>query len=96
VRVLLESGKVDADLKDNRYGQTPLSWAAGGGHEAVVRVLLESGKVDADLKDNKYGQTPLSWAAEGGHEAVVRVLLESRKQTRTHMQVLPWAPKINR
>jgi ankyrin repeat protein len=36
---LLATGKVDADSKDTRYGQTPLSWAAEKGHETVVKLL---------------------------------------------------------
>jgi ankyrin repeat protein len=60
------------DSKDS-YGRTPLTWAAKGGHEAVVKLLLETGKVDVNSKDMN-GQTPLSWAAEGGHEAVVKLL----------------------
>ena len=51
VKLLLETGKVDVDSKD-QYGRTPLSWAAENGHEAVVKLLLETGKVDADSKDN--------------------------------------------
>jgi ankyrin repeat protein len=57
VSSLLESDKVDVDLKDP-YGRTPLSWAARNGHEAVVKLLLDTGKVDVDLKD-PYGWTPL-------------------------------------
>jgi ankyrin repeat domain-containing protein 50 len=45
VRLLLDSGKVDANCKDG-YGYTPLSLAAENRHEAVVRLLLDSGKVD--------------------------------------------------
>ena len=63
------------DFQDS-YGRTPLSWAAGRGHEAVVKLLLETDKVDVDSKDS-YGQTPLSWAAERGHEAVAKLLQRS-------------------
>ena len=72
VKLLLETGKVNADSKDGS-GWTPLWWAAENGHEAVVKLLLEAGKVDADSKD-RYGRTPLWWAAEKGHEAVVKLL----------------------
>src|SRR5436305_11259860 len=65
------------DLKDG-YGRTPLSWAAGEGHEAVMKLLLEKG---AQLEaKSRYGQTPLSWAAGEGHEAVVKLLLEKSAQ----------------
>lgn len=46
---LVHADKVDADSKD-KYGRTPLSWAATTGHETVVKVLLEAGKIDADSK----------------------------------------------
>jgi ankyrin repeat protein len=47
VKLLLESGKVDVDSRDNQK-QTPLSLAAQNGHEAVVKLLLDTGKVDVD------------------------------------------------
>jgi ankyrin repeat protein len=50
-----------------------VSWAAHGGHEAVVRLLIERDDVDADLKNNS-GRTPLWWAAIGKYEAVVKPL----------------------
>jgi ankyrin repeat protein len=53
---LLKSGMA-ADSKDS-YGRTPLSWAAGNGHEAVVKLLLAKDGVDVDSKDS-YSQTPL-------------------------------------
>jgi ankyrin repeat domain-containing protein 50 len=69
VKLLLDTGKVDVDSKDSRFGfgQTPLLWAAGNGHEAVVKLLLNTGKVDVDLKSSN-GWTPLSLAALNGHE----------------------------
>jgi ankyrin repeat protein len=72
VKLLLSTGNVDVDSKDNS-GQTPLSWAAKRGNKAVVKLLLATGDVDIDLKDNS-GQTPLSWAAERGHKAIVKLL----------------------
>jgi len=76
VKLLLKTGKVDVDSKNNN-GRTPLSWAAENGHEAVVKLLLETGKVDVDSKNDYYGRTPLSWAAENGHEAMVKLLQSS-------------------
>jgi ankyrin repeat domain-containing protein 50 len=79
---LLEQDSISVDLqnevnsKDNEYSQTPLSWAAEKGHEAVVKLLLATGKADVDSKDRD-GQTPLSWAAQKGHEAVVKLLQSS-------------------
>jgi ankyrin repeat protein len=46
---------ISADSKD-AYGQTPLAWAAGNGHETVVELLLARDGVDLDSKDS-YGQT---------------------------------------
>lgn len=70
-KLLLAIGKADIDKKDNS-GRTPLSWAVGGGHEAVVELLLDKG-AHVKLKD-KYGRTPLSYAAANGHEAVAKLL----------------------
>ena len=44
VKLLLSTGKVDVDAKDDLYRQTPLWQAAGKGHEAIVK-LLEIGNV---------------------------------------------------
>jgi ankyrin repeat protein len=38
VKLLLDTGKADADLKDID-GQTPLLWATKKGHKAVVELL---------------------------------------------------------
>jgi ankyrin repeat protein len=68
----------DVKLNETKSsGETPLSWAAKGGREAVVKLLLETGKVDVNKTDLYKERTALSYAAEGGHEAVVRLLLET-------------------
>jgi ankyrin repeat protein len=59
----------------NASCQTPLSWAAEKGHEAVVKLLLDEAGVEPNSKDT-YGRTPLWWAAEKGHEALVKLLLD--------------------
>ena len=42
VKLLVEK-EADMESKDNN-GQTPLSRAAGSGHEALVKLLLEKGR----------------------------------------------------
>jgi tRNA A37 threonylcarbamoyladenosine biosynthesis protein TsaE len=71
--VLLTVG-ADVNAKD-KWGQTPLSWAAENGHEAVVKLLLEKG-VELETEDKYGGRTPLLWAAENRLEAVVKLLVE--------------------
>ena len=53
---------------------TPLLWAAGKGHEAIVKLLLDKG---ADFEsEDWYAWTPLSYAIEYGHAATVKLLLD--------------------
>ena len=71
--------KGGADVRGrDKVGQTPLSWAAANGCEAVVKLLLESGTVEVGSRGD-IGRTPLLYAAEGGHETVVKLLLETGK-----------------
>jgi ankyrin repeat protein len=41
VKLLLETGKVDADLKDIN-DRTPLLWATENGHGAVIKLLQKA------------------------------------------------------
>lgn len=41
VKILLDTGTIDVDVEDTEYGLTPLWWAAGNGHDAVVKVDVE-------------------------------------------------------
>lgn len=77
IRLLLNTGKVDADSKDGD-GQTPLLWASQNGHEVVVKPLLDIGKINANFKD-RYNRTPLYCAARNGNRAVVKLPLNISK-----------------
>ncbi|PON26682.1 hypothetical protein TGAM01_v204183 [Trichoderma gamsii] len=66
--------------KQNPYVQdtnkrTPLFYAAGNGHAAVVRFLLTMKGTYLHAVD-RYGQTILSYAAKRGSEAVVMLLID--------------------
>ena len=56
-------------------GLMPLSWAAKGGHEAVVKMLLEQDDANPNIAD-RHGETPLLISARGGYEGLVKLLLE--------------------
>jgi ankyrin repeat protein len=58
VRVLLDSGCVSGDEKNEPRGRTPLSWAAASGNTEIVRLLLEKGKCDVNARDPENDQTP--------------------------------------
>jgi ankyrin repeat protein len=45
--LLLETGKVNADSKDQN-GRTPLWWAVHNKYERIVKLLLETGNADVD------------------------------------------------
>lgn len=62
------------NLRDSQ-GQTPLSWAAQGGHAAIVEPLLAEPRTDVNVR-NSQGRTPPSLAAEHGHLQVARTLLD--------------------
>jgi ankyrin repeat protein len=71
VELMLGAG---ADINTvDQYGNTPLMYAAGFGHEKVVRFLVQHGaKVNVV---NEADGTPLMWAAEKGYTEIVRFLL---------------------
>lgn len=63
----------------NRFGWSPLHYAAAGGAPDIARILIERG---AAINSRAPGElTPLMMAAREGHESAVAVLLEAGADT---------------
>uniref|UniRef100_A0A7S1XMH3 Uncharacterized protein n=1 Tax=Phaeomonas parva TaxID=124430 RepID=A0A7S1XMH3_9STRA len=72
--VALKGGDLDAR---DAFGQTPLHWAANGGHTAAVVELISAG---ADVNAKGYiGATAVCRAARNGDVEVLRALLAAPK-----------------
>ncbi|KAM0559898.1 hypothetical protein ACHAPJ_003848 [Fusarium lateritium] len=70
---LLEAAALDVY---DKFGHTPLSWAAEENHVNVMRVLLEAG-AEPDKHCCSTGLKPLHLAASRNHFEAVRILLEA-------------------
>ena len=78
LRKHLESA-ADINLRDRRFGITPLAWAALGGHAEIAELLLRSG-ADVNAKNRDAG-TALHGAAFFGRVEVVELLLKNGANT---------------
>jgi ankyrin repeat protein len=59
----------------NKYGSTPLHWAAFNGHIEAVKLFLSKG-ADANVQSG-HADRPLTGACDRGHERIAEVLLAS-------------------
>ena len=75
VKMLLERGDVNPELKGHSHGRRPLEWAAAKGHERVVKVLLEREDANPGRASPGYYQNALYSAAAFGHEGIVKIIL---------------------
>ena len=73
VRAIISIGNVDVNHA-NRYGKTPLIFAARCGHNEIVKILLDSG-ADID-KEDIWKTTPLWYAAQWGRSVVIKTLID--------------------
>jgi len=73
-QVVLEMGQLFDN--SNKYGRTPLQYAAVRGHHQVAQILVESA-AGLDLGCH-YGHTPLHLAAVFGQKDVLALLLTSK------------------
>ena len=76
VKMLLERGDVNPELKGHSNGRRPLEWASAKGHEMVVKVLLKREDAGPGRAGPGYYQKALYSAATFGHEEIVKMLLE--------------------
>ena len=61
---------VDINVRD-RFGRSPLYYAATTGHEGIMKLLLETQKVEVDARANAK-HTSLSSAARNGGQVAAR------------------------
>ncbi|KAL2829908.1 ankyrin repeat-containing domain protein [Aspergillus pseudoustus] len=75
VTLLIKTGAVHLDSKDNVLGRTPLLWAAAHEHEEIIRHLIEAGAKDIECAGRSPSRTALSYQSERGNAALVKLLL---------------------
>ena len=72
VKQLIDANPLLTNVRDRRM-QTPLHWAAHGGHATVINLLVSVG---ADVRAvNRHGHEPLALAVEASQDAAVDRLL---------------------
>ena len=57
----------------DKFGITPIHWAAHYGHTEIVKILVPF--TEHPNVSDKEGATPISWAARNGHTEIVKMLV---------------------
>ena len=78
VKVLLQSGHVDANKRDGTYGRSILAWAASQGYRDIVQVLLNVPGIERNSLSSD-GRSALSYAAANGMLEIVMLLLKDEE-----------------
>lgn len=80
VQLLIEKDKTLLNRVDD-YGQSPLIWAASGGHVDIVEYLVKEG-ADLDLQSNNLGAgyTALHWACNRSYNKIAEILINQGAQ----------------
>jgi len=79
----LSQDKGTVNVKDES-GNTPLHWAASGGHLEACELLIKKGAIVNEV--NNYGETPLHRAAWKNHAKICKLLLENNALPSKTMQ----------
>jgi len=66
------AGGLDVNVKEDRYGRTPLHYAAKAGHKEIVELLISKG-ADVNAKGED-GGTPLDGAISRKHTETANLL----------------------
>ena len=78
----------DPAAEMDRYGNGPLSWAAGSGHLEVCKWLVSFGGCDVNRPAKKDGRLALHWASRNGKLDVVKYLVEGGLSGGSKLQAL--------
>ena len=80
VKYIIETVKKEIlNIKDKRFGRTPLMWAAANDHYEVVQYLIAQ---DATIEDTEYsGRTALDIAAYFGRLRITKLLINKKADT---------------
>ena len=94
-------GRSSDSLNVKARGDTPLGWAARGGHKDVVKLLLEKEGIQGDSTDSRH-RTPLAHAAQiscvSYYNAHPRACLKFQALISLHLLLVPiqtsafWVP----